>query len=112
MDFTFARLALSAIPDDLELGDDLLLKNLDDKCVRSLNGSRSTDAVLRLVPNVHVFRDALRAIKYWAQRWWTLDARFGTECSFNRTGDLFQRQRIPGRHSVGVACRQSLSALS
>lgn len=68
MDFTFARLALSVIPDDLELGDDSLLKNLDDKCVRSLNGSRSTDAILRLVPNVHVFRDALRAIKYWAQR--------------------------------------------
>ncbi|KAG8758891.1 polynucleotide adenylyltransferase [Serendipita sp. 396] len=68
MDFTFARLALSVIPDDLDLGDDSILKNLDEKCVRSLNGSRSTDAVLRLVPNVHVFRDALRAIKYWAQR--------------------------------------------
>lgn len=68
IDFTFARLALSVIPDDLELKDDSLLKNLDDKCVRSLNGSRCTDDILRLVPNVHVFRDALRAIKLWAQR--------------------------------------------
>ncbi|PVG00489.1 putative PAP1-poly(A) polymerase [Serendipita vermifera] len=67
IDFTFARLALAVIPDDLELKDDSLLKNLDEKCVRSLNGSRCTDDILRLVPNVHVFRDALRAIKYWAQ---------------------------------------------
>lgn len=67
IDFTFARLALSVIPDDLELKDDMLLKNLDEKCVRSLNGSRCTDDILRLVPNVHVFRDALRAIKLWAQ---------------------------------------------
>jgi poly(A) polymerase len=68
IDFTFARLALSVIPDDLELKDDSLLKNLDEKCVRSLNGSRCTDDILRLVPNVHVFRDALRAIKLWATR--------------------------------------------
>ncbi|CAG8734914.1 1500_t:CDS:2, partial [Acaulospora colombiana] len=40
IDFTFARLALAVIPDDLELKDDSLLKNLDEKCVRSLNGSR------------------------------------------------------------------------
>lgn len=38
MDFTMARLALSSIPDDLELKDDNLLRNLDERCVRSLNG--------------------------------------------------------------------------
>lgn len=31
-------------------------------------GSRVTDEILRLVPNVQVFRDALRCIKLWAQR--------------------------------------------
>lgn len=36
-----ARLALSSIPDDLSLRDDNLLKNLDERCVRSLNGEPS-----------------------------------------------------------------------
>jgi poly(A) polymerase len=33
-----ARLALSSIPDDLSLQDDNLLRNLDERCIRSLNG--------------------------------------------------------------------------
>lgn len=85
MDFLIARLALSSIPEDLTLRDDNLLRNLDERCVRSLNGwshtglpcitftyqrvgSRVTDEILRLVPNVEVFRDSLRCIKLWAQR--------------------------------------------
>ena len=87
LDFTMARLALSTIPDDISLKDDNLLRNLDERCVRSLNGmtsalrvpeifsptlfllgSRVTDEILRLVSNVEVFRDALRCIKLWAQR--------------------------------------------
>ena len=31
-------------------------------------GPRVTDQMLRLVPNVYVFRDALRCIKLWASR--------------------------------------------
>ncbi|KAF8897890.1 Poly(A) polymerase central domain-containing protein [Infundibulicybe gibba] len=68
LDFLMARLALSSIPDDLSLADDGLLRNLDERCVRSLNGSRVIDEILRLVPHVQVFRDSLRCIKLWAQR--------------------------------------------
>ncbi|KAJ7869639.1 poly-A polymerase [Mycena leptocephala] len=68
LDFLMARLALSSIPDDLSLRDDTLLQNLDERCVRSLGGSRVADEILRLVPNVQVFRDSLRCIKLWAQR--------------------------------------------
>ncbi|KIM58766.1 hypothetical protein SCLCIDRAFT_1218312 [Scleroderma citrinum Foug A] len=68
LDFLMARLALSSIPDDLSLKDDNLLRNLDERCVRSLNGSRVNDEILRLVPNVQVYRDSLRCIKLWAQR--------------------------------------------
>lgn len=39
IDFLMARLALSSIPDNLSLQDDNLLRNLDDRCVRSLNGT-------------------------------------------------------------------------
>ena len=38
MDLLFARLALAQVPDNLDLLDEGLLKNLDQKCVKSLNG--------------------------------------------------------------------------
>ena len=38
MDLLFARLALAQVPDNLDLLDETLLKNLDPKCVKSLNG--------------------------------------------------------------------------
>ncbi|KAJ7065706.1 polymerase [Mycena amicta] len=68
MDLLIAPLGMSAIPEDLSLKDNNLLKNLDENVVRSINGTRLTDELLRLVPNVQVFRDALRCIKLWAQR--------------------------------------------
>ncbi|XP_065344500.1 poly(A) polymerase type 3 [Cloeon dipterum] len=68
IDMLFARLALREIPPDMDLHDDLLLKNLDPKCVRSLNGCRVTDEILRLVPNKDSFRLTLRAIKLWAKK--------------------------------------------
>lgn len=68
IDFLFARIALPRIDDSLDLRDDNLLKNLDEREVRSLGGSRVTDEILSLVPNVKVFRLALRCIKLWAGR--------------------------------------------
>lgn len=68
MDVLFARLALRTIPEDLDLTDDSILKNLDQKCVRSLNGCRVTDEILNLVPNKETFRLCLRAIKLWAKK--------------------------------------------
>ena len=63
----FARLSYATIPEDLDLKDDSILKNLDQKCVRSLNGCRVTDEILTLVPNVETFRLTLRTIKLWAK---------------------------------------------
>ncbi|XP_041070908.1 poly(A) polymerase alpha isoform X1 [Carcharodon carcharias] len=68
IDILFARLALQTIPEDLDLRDDVLLKNLDLRCIRSLNGCRVTDEILHLVPNIENFRLTLRAIKLWAKR--------------------------------------------
>jgi poly(A) polymerase len=68
IDLVFARLCLPAVPDDLVLLDDALLKGLDERDVRSVNGSRVTDEILRLVPNMGAFRLALRCVKLWAKR--------------------------------------------
>ncbi|KAI7866526.1 Poly(A) polymerase central domain-containing protein [Spinellus fusiger] len=68
IDLVCARLDLARIPDDLELADNDILNGLDERCIRSLNGSRVTDDILRLVPNIPVFRTALRTIKLWAKR--------------------------------------------
>uniref|UniRef100_A0A8C9TNJ7 Poly(A) polymerase n=1 Tax=Scleropages formosus TaxID=113540 RepID=A0A8C9TNJ7_SCLFO len=68
IDILFARLALQTIPESLDLRDDGLLKNLDIRCIRSLNGCRVTDEILHLVPNIENFRLTLRAIKLWAKR--------------------------------------------
>ena len=49
IDMTFARLALKEVTDNQSLSDPNLLKNLDQKCVRSLNGCRVTDEILNQV---------------------------------------------------------------
>ena len=68
LDMLFARLALPQIADDIDLRSESLLKNLHEKCVRSLNGCRVTDEILHLVPDKDNFRMTLRAIKLWAKK--------------------------------------------
>lgn len=67
LDILFARLALKEVPDDLQLSDDNLLKNLDEKSIRSLNGCRVADEILRLIPSQKNFVLTLRAVKLWAK---------------------------------------------
>ncbi|TPX38308.1 hypothetical protein SmJEL517_g00133 [Synchytrium microbalum] len=68
IDLLFAQLNVPVVRDDLDLSNDDLLKGLDDRCIRSLNGSRVTDEILRLVPDITQFRLALRAVKLWAKK--------------------------------------------
>uniref|UniRef100_A0A4W2HJH0 polynucleotide adenylyltransferase n=1 Tax=Bos indicus x Bos taurus TaxID=30522 RepID=A0A4W2HJH0_BOBOX len=63
----FARLALQTIPEDLDLTDDSLLKNLNVRCIISLNGFRVSNEILYLVPNIDYFRLTLKSIKLWAK---------------------------------------------
>ena len=69
VDLTFARLNLAVIDSKLEnLGSDNLLKHLDEKTVRSINGTRVADSLLSLVPNQGTFITVLRFIRHWAKK--------------------------------------------
>lgn len=68
IDLICAKLDIPRVPRDLTLDNKNLLKNLDEKDLRSLNGTRVTDEILTLVPKPTVFKHALRCIKLWAQR--------------------------------------------
>ncbi|ODQ61269.1 hypothetical protein WICANDRAFT_28713 [Wickerhamomyces anomalus NRRL Y-366-8] len=68
IDLICAKLDIPQVPINLTLGDKNLLRNLDEKDLRSLNGTRVTDEILQLVPKPVVFKLSLRAIKLWAQR--------------------------------------------
>ena len=68
IDLIFARLEVSSVPLSLTLKDNNLLRGLDERDLRSLNGTRVTDEILELVPQEKTFRTALRCIKLWAQR--------------------------------------------
>uniref|UniRef100_A0A8D1ERT1 Poly(A) polymerase n=2 Tax=Sus scrofa TaxID=9823 RepID=A0A8D1ERT1_PIG len=52
IDILFARLALQTIPEDLDLRDDSLLKNLDIRCIRSLNGHNIYSNILGFLGGV------------------------------------------------------------
>ncbi|GIL71440.1 hypothetical protein Vretimale_2687 [Volvox reticuliferus] len=66
MDILYASLAMITLPEQLDLSNHAVLRGCDEATVRSLNGCRVTDTLLRLVPNQDVFRLALRAVKHWA----------------------------------------------
>jgi poly(A) polymerase len=68
LDLIFVRLHLSSVSASLDLKDSSLLRGLDDADLRSINGTRVTDEIMSLVPQVKPFRHALRAIKLWARR--------------------------------------------
>lgn len=115
IDLLFARLALKEIQDNFDLRDDMLLKNLDPKCVRSLNGCRVTDEILRLVPNIDNFRLALRAIKLWAKSEYDFRSTFpknNHRCLFFRTRHILQFIGLLWRCIVGNAGSSNLSIIS
>ena len=69
VDLTFARLNLAVVDSKLEnLDNDSLLKHLDEKTVRSINGTRVADALVSLVPNRSTYITVLRFVRHWAKK--------------------------------------------
>ena len=67
IDLLFASLDLPSIPNTFEITKDEILKGIDDKTQKSLNGVRVATKMLSCVPQVMIFRSVLRGIKKWAQ---------------------------------------------
>ena len=68
IDLICGKVDLAQVHSDLTLTDTSILRNIDDKDLRALNGTRVTDDILKSVPSRSNFRLALRFIKLWAQK--------------------------------------------
>lgn len=68
IDLLYAELAIPVVRHDLDIQATSTLRHCDDRSVRSLNGCRVTDMILREVPSVENFRTVLRALKLWAEK--------------------------------------------
>jgi poly(A) polymerase len=68
IDLLYAQLAVPVVREDIDIAATATLRHCDDQSVRSLNGCRVTDMILKEVPDVVAFRTSLRCLKLWAEK--------------------------------------------
>lgn len=69
IDILFARMEVPSIPSDLDFlnNDEQLIKNIEEKSYKGLNGIRTAETINRSVKNLQEFRLFLKLIKLWAK---------------------------------------------
>lgn len=70
IDLLFAQVDMMSVPENFSLSENTeqLLRNMDERDVRSVNGVRVTEDILNLVFDKDVFKTALKVIRLWAKR--------------------------------------------
>ena len=68
IDMLFVSLSMTTLPPFIDALDISVLKGLDDAGVRSINGPRVAEWILKSVPDEVTFRGTCRAIKFWAKQ--------------------------------------------
>eukprot|EP00924_Labyrinthula_sp_SR-Ha-C_P002431 snap_masked-scaffold_16-processed-gene-4.30-mRNA-1 protein AED:0.09 eAED:0.09 QI:0/-1/0/1/-1/1/1/0/659 len=68
LDVLMARLERTKVPKLDQILDDRILVGLDDQTVRSINGPRVTELIIKLVPNYENFALVLRCVRHWAKQ--------------------------------------------
>ncbi|KAF1995709.1 Poly(A) polymeras-like protein [Amniculicola lignicola CBS 123094] len=78
IDLIFASLPTrSSVTSELKLTDKDVIRGLDDTGMRSVNGTRVSNELRELVPQIKAFRHATRAIKLWSNQRAIYGAVFG-----------------------------------
>lgn len=68
LDLLFCSLAQETVSNHENYGDVNIIASIQEKCVVSLNGTRVTDDIMHLIPNIPNFQQTLRCIKAWAKK--------------------------------------------
>ncbi|KAA0175622.1 hypothetical protein FNF27_02704 [Cafeteria roenbergensis] len=108
VDLLFCRLDRPTVPPNggLDILDDLVLKGTDVDSVRSLNGPRVTEMLVRLVPDYETFRVVLRACRLWCKRRGMYSNKLGFLGGVNLAIlAAYFCQRYPARDAAGTLFR-------
>ncbi|XP_057959658.1 nuclear poly(A) polymerase 3 [Malania oleifera] len=68
IDLPYAQLQALSVPENVDILNPFILRNIDETSWKSLSGVRANTQILQLVPNLENFQSVLRCVKLWAKR--------------------------------------------
>ena len=103
IDLSFGAVHLNHVP---EVITDDLLRGLDESSVRSCNAVRVAHAIIELVPNKGVFRQALRFVKAWGKARGVYNLKLGFPSGIGWAILVaFVSQCYPNKNAAGMIAR-------